>query len=412
MKSITYCFVITVLAVIVFGYSKCAEKDMHPIIFFPGITGTKIEEKFDIPSSVPMPHESCPRKSNDWESSWIEWKKILPVNDFECLTERWKMHPNDAGDKWNDTTGTQFRVPNWGTIKSIDPLSSEFGKVIRFYGLVTDELKKLGYEDGKTLFVAGYDWRKMETDEWRNDVRELIEKAVNLTGKKAVLFTHSMGCPFSYIFLMSQTIEWRQKYIQHYVPVSPPWIGTNIIPYIMITKKMLNVTVEPFASLGGVMRFLEGPYILTPSTFYNPDTIIAKTNLGLYTAKNQSLLLERVGVKNAEAIIQHIQKQLYGFKFEHPGIPVTSIWSTGAKTVGQFNWHKDSDIGVKEPIPEFIEGDCLVPHDSLVYADKIWKSGPYANITEGIPIPKTNHGTILTSKITIAYINEVACDSE
>jgi len=273
-------------------------------------------------------------------------------------------------------------------------------------------LKKLGYEDGKTLFVAGYDWRKMETDEWRNDVRELIEKAVNLTGKKAVLFTHSMGCPFSYIFLMSQTIEWRQKYIQHYVPVSPPWIGTNIIPYIMITKKMLNVTVEPFASLGGVMRFLEGPYILTPSTFYNPDTIIAKTNLGLYTAKNQSLLLERVGVKNAEAIIQHIQKQLYGFKFEHPGIPVTSIWSTGAKTVGQFNWHKDSDIGVKEPIPEFIEGDCLVPHDSLVYADKIWKSGPYANITEGIPIPKTNHGTILTSKITIAYINEVACDSE
>jgi len=321
------------------------------------------------------------------------------------------MVPNEAGDKWINTPGTDFRVPYWGTVKSIDPLSSEFGSLIRFYGWTTDELEKLGYEDGKTLFVAAYDWRRMETDEWRNNVRELIEKAVNSTGKKAVLFTHSMGCPFSYMFLMSQTLEWRQKYIHHYVPVSPVWIGTNIIPYIMITNKVLNITVQPFASLGGVLRFLEGPYVLSPSTVYNPDTIIARTDTSVYTAKNQSLLLERVGVKNAEAIIQYVQNELYKYKFEHPGIPVTTIWSTGTETVGPFLWHKDSEIGVDEPIPEFIEGDGLVPHDSLVYAYKVWGAGPHADITQGVDLPGTNHVTAIICNSTIFYVNKAACDS-
>jgi len=398
----------TVIAFLCVAVVVLGEADRHPIIFFPGITGSKIQEKFDIPDSVPMPHKNCPRKSDGWEDSWIEWKKMIPNSKFECFCARFRMYSNDAGDNWTNTPGVEMRVPDWGTIKSIDPLSSEFGSVIRFYGLVTEKLLKLGYEDGKTLFIAAYDWRRMETDEWRNDVRELIEKAVNITGKKAVLFTHSMGCPFSYMFLMAQTPEWRQKYIYHYIPVSPVWIGTNIIPYIMITNKMFNITVEPFASLGGVLRYLEGPFVLTPSTFIDPDTLIAKTDKYTYTARNQSLLLERVGVKNAEAIIQHIQKQLYSYNYEHPGIPVTSIWSTGFESIGPFHWAKDSQVGIDEPIPKFIEGDGCVPHDSLVYADKLWRAGPYAEITDGIALPHTNHVTAIVCDTTISYVHNVA----
>jgi len=391
---------------------KCDAGDRHPIVFFPGVFGSRIEEKFDISSSVPMPHASCPRKSKDWESGWVEWKKILPLANFDCLVERFSMHPNEAGDKWTDTPGTEFRVPNWGTVASVDPLSSELGKVIRMYGRTMDILKGIGYEDGKTLLVASYDWRKMPTPQWKEDVRQLIENAVNSTGKKAVIFSHSMGCPVSYIFLMSQSAEWRQKFIQHYLPVSPVWSGTNIIPFTMVTNRILNITIQPLSPLGALFRYLEGLYVLSPSLVYLPDTLVATTDQYVYTAKNLSMLLERVGVKNAEALTRNVQQQLYQYNYEHPGIPVTTIWSVGDNTLGPFHWNKDSQVGINEPLPEFIEGDGLVPHDSLTYAYKIWSSGDHADITEGVAIPNTNHANCPHDDKTIYNVFKAACDQQ
>jgi len=391
---------------------QCPESDRHPIVFFHGIFGSTLEEKFDIPSSVPMPHSSCPRKSKDWEPAWVEWKKIVPFSKFDCMTERFKMHPNDAGDQWFDNEGFEMRVPYWGTVKSVDPLCAELGNVIRMYGHAMDSLKKLGYEDNKTLFVAAYDWRKMPTDEWMKDVRALIERAVESTGKKAVIFTHSMGCAFSYMFMMAQTLEWRQKYIYHYLPVSPVWIGTNIIPFAMITDKLLfNITIQPFASVGKIFRYMQGSYVLNPSVVFNPDTLIATTDINTYTARNLSMLLERVGVKNAEVINKNVQEKLYRYEFEHPGIPITTLYSTGAKTLGPFHWCKDSLVGVDEPLPEFIEGDGLVPHDSLTYALKVWMQSKYADITEGVELPDTNHATATNNEVTIATVFKAACDS-
>jgi len=391
--------------------TKCPKEDIHPIIFFPGIFGSRIEEKYDIPSSVPMPHDFCPRKSDDWESAWVEWKKIIPFSQFNCFTARVGLHPNDAGDKWTNTPGTDFRVPYWGTVKSIDPLSAELGNVIRMYGWTMDTLQSLGYEDNKTLFVAAYDWRKMPTDEWKNDVRQLIENAVESTGKKAVIFSHSMRGPVSYMFLMSQSLEWRQKYIQRYIPVAPVWTGTNIIPFAMITNKILNISFELFSSIGYIFRDLEGAYVLAPSLTYYPDTLVATTDINTYTAKNLSMLLERVGVKNAEVLTRNVQDQLVKYKYEHPGVPVTTIWSTGVNTLGPFRWFKDSQVGVDEPLPQWIEGDGLVPLDSLTYAYKVWSAGPHADITEGIAVPGTNHGSITNNNVTIHYVHKAACDS-
>jgi len=305
----------------------------------------------------------------------------------------------------------EVRIPDWGRVTSIDPLSYELGSIIRMYGKSMDSLQSLGYEDCKTLFVAAYDWRQMPTEQWKNDVRELIEKAVNSTGKKAVIVSHSMGCPFSYMTLMSQSFEWRQKYIHHYVPISPVWVGTNIIPFTMITNKILNLTIRPFNALGKIFRFIQGTYLLNPSYFYRPDVLIAKTDINIYTARNLSVLLERAGVKNAEALVRYPQEQLYQYEYEHPGIPITTIWSTGANTVGPFRWYKDSQVGVDEPIPEFIEGDGLVPHDSLTFAFKVWSNSKYADITKGVPLPGTNHATTCSNNNTVYHIFNAACDS-
>jgi len=359
-----------------------------------------------------MPSEKCARKSDGWEPAWVEWKKTIVPSKFDCLCHRLMMFPDKDGRNWANVEGVDVRVPYFGSVKSVDPLCEELGKNIRMYGPAMDTLQKMGYVDGKTLIVASYDWRRMPTQEWMNEVRGMIEGAVAATGKKAVIFTHSMGGPVSYIFLMSQTAEWRQKYIHHYIPVSPVWKGTCIVPFGMVTNKVFNYT-GPLTSIGALFRDLEGLYVLAPSIAFDPDTLVAKTDRFVYTARNLTKLLERVNVSNAEVINRNVQEQLYKYDYEHPGVPLTSLWSVrGPGTLGYFYWQKDSDVGVEEPVASFMDGDGLVPTDSLEYACKRWLSGPYASITRGIPIDKSNHGSTTNHNVTMSIVFDVACDSD
>jgi len=326
------------------------------------------------------------------------------------MAHRIKLVPDEERRTWSNVEGVSVRVPHFGLVASVDPLCEELGNVIRMYGPAMDTLQRMGFVDGKTLIVASYDWRRMPTPEWKEEVRGMIESAVMATGKKAVIMSHSMGGPVSYMFLMSQTAAWREKFIQHYIPVSPVWKGTNIIAFGMITKKVFNFT-GPLTSIGTMFRDLEGLYVLAPSLVFDPDTVVAYTDVNTYTARNLSTLLERVNVTKADAILHNVQEQLYRYDYEHPGVPLTSLWSADGFAMGAFHWDHDYQVGVEEPLPDQVVGDGLVPLDSLEYACKRWLAGPHADITRGIPIPKTYHGSTTNHNVTMSVVFEAACDS-
>lgn len=388
----------------------CVAGAQHPIVFFPGLFGSRLEERLEIPARVPMPSTKCPRTTKDWEPAWVEWKKVLPLSNFDCFCERMRMEIDPAARGSKNVEGVEVRVPHWGTVASVDPLSAEFGNIVRMYGPAMDTLKRMGYEENRTLFVAAYDWRRLPTAQWLADVRAMIERAVAQSGKKVVIFSHSMGGPMSYMFLMGQTAEWRAQHIQHYIPVSPVWSGTAIIPYAMVTNKIFNIT-GPYSQIGRLFRHLEGLYILAPSVVFDPDTVIASTDVNTYTAANLSLLLERVGVRNADDITRNVQHNLNKYDYEHPGVPVTTIWSVGSECLGSFHWKKDAAVGIQEPIPTIIEGDWLVPRSSLEYAYKRWSRGPHADITRGVPLSKSNHATSTNDDRTMNVVFHAACDN-
>ena len=389
---------------------KCAAGEQHPIVFFPGLFGSRLEERLNIPADVPMPSAKCLRTTSGWEPAWVEWKKMLPPANFDCFCERMRMHIDPAVRASTNIEGVEVRVPHWGTVASVDPLSAELGNIVRMYGPAMDTLKRMGYEENRTLFVAAYDWRRMPTPQWLADVRAMIEGAVQRSGKKAVVFSHSMGGPMSYMFLMAQTADWRAKYIHHYIPVSPVWSGTAIIPYAMVTNKIFNIS-GPYSQIGRLFRDLEGLYVLAPSVVFDPDTVIATTNVHTYTAANLSLLLERVGVRNADTITRNVQHLLNKYDYEHPGVPVTTIWSVSSQCLGSFHWKHDKDVGVQEPLPTIIEGDWLVPRASLEYAYKRWSSGPHAGLTRGFPLNKSNHASSTNDDRTMKLVFQAACDA-
>jgi len=393
----------------------CPAGKQRPIVFVPGLFGTAIDVKLNLPEWQKMPHDFCPRTTNGtWERLWISAKFALPPQHFDCMISYISRNISADGSSTLSVSGCETRMPHFGNTGCIDPLDPDdvFGKYLSLYSHYAKDVHEMGYEDNKTFFVAGYDWSLPPTQKWIKDTKELIEKAVSLTGKKAILMSHSMGGPFTYIFLMSQTLEWRNHYIYRYIPVSPVFSGAEILPFAMITNNFLSISVI-FKSLGSVFRHLPAAYFISPNVKYAKDKIIAYVGSTPYTSSNISIILEKVGVKDAQKKLEALQKPLNDLNYEHPGIPVTVAYSTGkSRSIDYFVWNKEEDVGVLEPFPHTTEGDVLVSYESLTYALRLWQKDPkYGDITEDLPLPDTNHATASTAEPTLNALYKYACEN-
>jgi len=76
-----------------------------------------------------------------------------------------------------------------------------FGNV---YKALIKKLEKSGYEEGKTLFIAYYDWRKPVSENWEKYLKPKIEEAKQKSGRDHVdLVAHSMGGLLSRAYIQS-----------------------------------------------------------------------------------------------------------------------------------------------------------------------------------------------------------------
>jgi len=67
------------------------------------------------------------------------------------------------------------------------------------------------------------------------DFKQLIEEAVLQNGQKAVLISHSLGCPTTHYFLTRYVdSDWRKAHIESFIPMSGPWSGGVIQMYAYI----------------------------------------------------------------------------------------------------------------------------------------------------------------------------------
>jgi len=73
-----------------------------------------------------------------------------------------------------------------------------------YYKDLISLLKEKGYEEGKTLFVAHYDWRKSAEDSAKNYLVPMIKEAKEKSGKEKVdIVAHSMGGLVSRSYIQS-----------------------------------------------------------------------------------------------------------------------------------------------------------------------------------------------------------------
>jgi len=318
------------------------------------------------------------------------------------------------GSNWTDPKaprdkdGVQMRVPGFGGTYALDKIDPEsIVTLFPYYHQALETLRLYGFDDGRTIFGAPFDWRYLPSPQWIADTRDLIETAVAKTGQKVVLVVHSLACQHSYMFLMHQSLEWRQKHIAHWLPLSPVWAGSPLSLYAILTKDFFGLPGY-LSKIGAIADTMQTAFELLPNMRFGKDVVLASTPTAVYTAANITLLLERAGIAHAAVAVATTRAALDATTWQPPGVPTTIVWSHGFKSVLRIKYSRDSDIGKQPPGIVFGDGDGLVTNDSLRYLSELWAADP---LTQTIALGKGFHGEVPHDKVVLELVLNLACNN-
>lgn len=96
------------------------------------------------------------------------------------------------------------------------------------YARLIDMLKVMGYQPGLTMQPLPYDFRYgVLASTTPKLFPQIINNLYYATGKKVVVIAHSLGTVHSLTSLAYfVTPSNKRKMVRHYVPITPPWLGT------------------------------------------------------------------------------------------------------------------------------------------------------------------------------------------
>ena len=332
---------------------------------------------------------------------------------MEYMMLRWK----ESGE-WHTVPGMNMTVPRFGefySVESLDP-SMVFKKISQTFLKFKKHMQALGYTDGVDLVSAGYDWRLPPDAAWMAATRALVERVVATTGRKAVLVAHSMGCPYTYAFLMSQPREWVAGHIDSFVAAAGPWAGTAkaVNSFFVGFADYVPIAGYPYAPLA---RNLVSTWLLLPRTnAFGAYTLLATTPSRNYTYADVARLLDDSGMDHTAA------KLAVGWdiftrwspNYTIPlGVPTVCLAGSDLATPGTIVFTKDIVRGTpngkwthsKTSVP--IDGDGTVPLVSAEYACRQWAS--VGGNTTSLTLSGAGHLGMVKDTRFFRVVTDLAC---
>ncbi|XP_050233778.1 lecithin-cholesterol acyltransferase-like 4 [Mercurialis annua] len=189
------------------------DPNLDPVLLVPGIAGSILK-------AVDDDH------GNREERVWV---RILRA-DYKLRTKLWSRFDPSTGRTVSLDPKTSIVVPDdrYG-LHAIDVLDPDMiiGRdcVSYFHDMIV-EMMKWGFQEGKTLFGFGYDFRQSnrlpETLERFAKKLELVYKASG--GKKINIISHSMGGLLVKCF-MSLHSDIFEKYVKNWIAIAAPFRG-------------------------------------------------------------------------------------------------------------------------------------------------------------------------------------------
>ena len=252
--------------------------------------------------------------------------------------------------------------------------------------LATTLEEKAGYEEGRDLFGAPYDFRyglagpghpSQVGSAYLQQLRLLVESACAANGgRPAILMAHSLGGLFALQLLACSPPQWRAAHVRRLVTLSTSWGGSVQEMLTFASGNTLGVPFVDASLIRDEQRTAESNLWLlpTPKVFGNTTLVVSRSHNRSYSAKNMTQFLRDIGfeegVEPYRARIRPLVEAL-----QEPGMPVTCLVGTGVHTVESLVY---GDDGFDEDPEEVVygDGDGMVNLASLVGPIKAWSDSP------------------------------------
>ncbi|PAN40086.1 hypothetical protein PAHAL_7G290800 [Panicum hallii] len=195
---------------------------LDPVLLVPGIAGSILE---------------AVDEAGNKERVWV---RILAA-EHEFREKLWSRFDASTGKTVSVNEKTRITVPEdrYGlyAIDTLDPDMIIGDETVYYYHDMIVEMIKWGYQEGKTLFGFGYDFRQSNRlSETLDRFSKKLESVYTASGgKKINLITHSMGGLLvkCFISLHSDVFE---KYVKSWIAIAAPFQGAPGY----ITTSLLN----------------------------------------------------------------------------------------------------------------------------------------------------------------------------
>lgn len=216
------------------GHGGFISGAMNPVIIIPGLGASEIWGVWDRPEGKKVKSLSangkfeeqekwsCKSSQQNWAKLWFSKEELMNPMAQYCWLDNIRVQPTKDGIK--NSNGVDTTIREWPSVRGIENLLTLMRPLIEAF-------QALGYQDNVNLFAACYDFRLIASpdvmNEWCLRIKGLIEQSYESNAQLPVfLVSHSLGCQLTNIFLSRQAPEWKSKYVNTTIYISPNFIGS------------------------------------------------------------------------------------------------------------------------------------------------------------------------------------------
>ena len=238
------------------------------------------------------------------------------------------------------------------------------------------------------IYSFPYDFRIIGNKDYRNLLNKNLKESIEQKKEKVVLISHSFGGIFLHQFLLEQTIEWKNKYIDKLITINCPYGGSvhclDLLLKNRIEKPILN-QIDYIENISPFLWLIPNPYIEPPELLFENDT------MKVYNHNISTLLDDNIW----ERIQTHFQVLHENIK-KDVNVPTYIIYSTNIPT-------RQYSISSKNQTQSLF-GDGTLTLSSLTLPKNYWKNQSSLYFIE---IPNEEHTNVLQSPILLRTLKKL-----
>jgi hypothetical protein len=336
-------------------------KTIHPIVYLNALMGHSLEAKLE---NIEVPNWFC-YKNSPFYQLWLNVKYFAFQWSTNCAVNVIKPKYDPKLNRMVNTPGVTIRPKDFGGIDGLTFIDVD--KTFPYFNVAIKYLEKLGYEVGKSFRSGAFDWRKGATEllveqDFKN-IQKLIEETYTTNGDKKVhLMGHSYGGPVGNFFLSDfVTQEWKDKYIQSFIPYGSPFDGsTSTMLQLLITRNRGPAHVNK--AFSEIARSLSSTTWLLPQSNYWENKILMITPKRTYYGKD---ILQYFKDYNMTDAIKNYENNRKYLKNKPPNVPVNCFYGTNRQTPTAYKISETNEVQRLN----FEDGDGTVPLRGLKTCD-------------------------------------------